>query len=469
MDLSFRFFSRFGDLVILSVITLIGVAIRASFVFDPVRYDEAYTYLNFVRLPFVTTLSDYSLPNNHILHSLLVKCFVLLFGDTELVLRSVALFFGVILIPFTYYVARLYVSRVYALFVSLCVAFSHYAIFYSVNARGYTLSAFLLLLGVLILHRCVSDRTLKYPLFLGLISASALFTVPSNAPFILALYVGWFYLMQTRHVIRWYPLFFSGFFGIFVTLLLYSGVIARSGLGQITNNDFVARLTYHEFFSRLAISLNEWITSFTLDTPLVFSVFLLGFFLVGLWISVRSRQIPGLLFVVTGVWLVVCAQLPPSRVLFPLVPFFYLLVLQGFEFLYMLYHRYFDISRYYFYIITIFLVYFIFFSRFSIASLPETGYFPDHRAACNKIHEISTRNDRVKVVDGDAAFDFCYFKDDLEYYKDFSGKVYWVYTDNSYGRDWINQNLAGIPYTQEACIGTVNIVSVMFDPRTFSQ
>ena len=464
-----NFLTRHRNAVVLTVITLIGAVLRVFFVFDPVRYDEAYTYLNFVRLPLITTLTDYSLPNNHILHSILAKASVLLIGDSEFGLRFVALLFGVLMIPLTWYVARLYVSQRLVLLVSLCVAFSHYAIFYSVNARGYTLSAFLLLVGTLVLQHCLSDRTLKSPILLAIVSALALFTVPSNAPFILTLYLVWFLAVISNRFVRWYAFFLSGFFGILSTLLLYGGVIVRSGLGQITNNDFVARLSYHEFFSRLATSLNEWITSFTLDTPLLLAVILLGFFVVGWWTSVKARQIPGLLFVVTGIWLVVFAQLPPSRVLFPLLPFFYVLVVQGFLVTYARFSRFAAASHYYSYGAGLLMVATTFFSHFCISSLPETGYFPDHRAACEKIHEISSRHDRVKVIDGDASFDFCFFKNDLDYYKEFSGKVYWVYTDNSYGRDWVERNLAGITYTDEATVGTVKIVSVYFDPTKLSQ
>lgn len=60
------------NLVALAVICVIGFAIRLRFLFQPMRYDEAFTYVRYASKPLYRGLSDYSFPNNHIFHTLLV-------------------------------------------------------------------------------------------------------------------------------------------------------------------------------------------------------------------------------------------------------------------------------------------------------------------------------------------------------------------------------------------------------------
>ena len=66
---------------ILGGITLIGVLLRLLDINKYIAYDEAYTFIHFASRPFKHILADYSAPNNHIFHTILVGISYRLFGE----------------------------------------------------------------------------------------------------------------------------------------------------------------------------------------------------------------------------------------------------------------------------------------------------------------------------------------------------------------------------------------------------
>src|SRR5919201_72501 len=73
--------------VALAIIAVIGINLRLLYIHQPMRYDEAVTYMYFVRQPWWQALSDYTYPNNHVFHTLLAKAAVSAFGNTPWALR----------------------------------------------------------------------------------------------------------------------------------------------------------------------------------------------------------------------------------------------------------------------------------------------------------------------------------------------------------------------------------------------
>ena len=60
-------------LIIILLIIVAGVFARLLFLGYPMQYDESYTVVVFAQRPWRNLISDYSLPNNHIFYSILVK------------------------------------------------------------------------------------------------------------------------------------------------------------------------------------------------------------------------------------------------------------------------------------------------------------------------------------------------------------------------------------------------------------
>src|SRR5687767_3647056 len=71
----------------LGVIMLIGLYLRSIDLNQPIAYDEAYTFIHFASRPFKHILADYSAPNNHIFHTILVGISYRLFGGEAWALR----------------------------------------------------------------------------------------------------------------------------------------------------------------------------------------------------------------------------------------------------------------------------------------------------------------------------------------------------------------------------------------------
>ena len=137
-----------ASLVLLAAITAAGAAVRALALRQPVNYDEAFTYITYVRRPLWVSLSDYSYPNNHVLHTLLAHLSTRVFGMGPVALRLPAFIAGVAIVPLTYLVARKLSDDASAIVAAALVAASEVLIAFSVLARGYSLltAAFLLAL-----------------------------------------------------------------------------------------------------------------------------------------------------------------------------------------------------------------------------------------------------------------------------------------------------------------------------------
>src|SRR5689334_12170590 len=63
---------------------VIALATRLAHLRQTMRHDEAYTFLHYATAPLTTALSDYTYPNNHLFHTLLVWISTRLFGGSEI-------------------------------------------------------------------------------------------------------------------------------------------------------------------------------------------------------------------------------------------------------------------------------------------------------------------------------------------------------------------------------------------------
>lgn len=127
------------EYVVIAVLMLIGVGIRLWYVNQPMRFDEATTVTLYARSPWYIGLANYTMPNNHLLNTLLVRFSLLVGGDREWVIRLPALLAGLFCLPLTYVYARLMYSRETALLALAWLCISLPFVDMSTNARGYTM------------------------------------------------------------------------------------------------------------------------------------------------------------------------------------------------------------------------------------------------------------------------------------------------------------------------------------------
>ena len=164
--------------IALAILLSLGVALRALYLAQPMRYDEAVTYMYFVRLPWAEALSTYTYPNNHLFHTALAKASVAVFGNYPWALRLPALLAGILVLPASYVVVRaLYGARA-AIIAAGLVGASGVLVLYSTNARGYSLTvlAFLVLVLLALRLRAASDH--RQWIGFAVVAALGLWTIP---------------------------------------------------------------------------------------------------------------------------------------------------------------------------------------------------------------------------------------------------------------------------------------------------
>lgn len=103
------------ELVALVVILVVAAAVRLAFIGPPVRYDEVFSFQQYAFQPWHHIVTDYTYPNNHILHSLALHAVWRVFGGAAEVLRIPASLAGILLVPATYALGRLLYDRTAAL------------------------------------------------------------------------------------------------------------------------------------------------------------------------------------------------------------------------------------------------------------------------------------------------------------------------------------------------------------------
>lgn len=144
----------------LALIVVVGAAIRLAYLNEPMRYDEAYSFLHYARLPLSAIVRTYDTANNHILSNLLVHFSYYHLGGDRWMLRLPALLAGVAAPLAGYWAAREMFDRDAGLWTAALVATSEPLVDFSVNARGYTLAILFLLLALALGVRVVRTQSL---------------------------------------------------------------------------------------------------------------------------------------------------------------------------------------------------------------------------------------------------------------------------------------------------------------------
>ena len=296
--------------IFLAIILISGLMLRLAAINDPVTYDEAYTYVAFASRSLWGIVSDYSLPNNHIFHSLLVHFSVTLFGNHPWSIRIPALLAGLAIILVAYGFGKSLYSRESGLAAAALTAYFPELIHFSTEARGYSLVG-LFTLVIFWLGWHVSQPKVRRTMLNGVISSENKFQLMGFGPKVWcdalpwalltfctalgfwtiptmlfpagALYLWLFIHGLTDKLTRGRKYFISFFLsGLGVgalTFLLYAPVLKISGWQKLLANGFVQPVNAQEYFdSVLATRLLDTWQTWTKDIPLLLTMILvLGF------------------------------------------------------------------------------------------------------------------------------------------------------------------------------------------------
>lgn len=314
-------------LLLVGLPTLLAVLVRVPFLKQPMRYDEALTFNEFASRPLYYALSFYPDPNNHLLNTLLMHLVFLAAGNQPWLLRLPALVAGVLLVPATYWLARLLYGPGAAVLAAVLVAASSYVIEYSTNARGYTLEALCFVTMLALVIVAARRRSLSALLLAALVAAAGAYAVPTML-YGVAIAAAWLAIdhrIAARHLVA------SGLVLGLVTVLLYLPVIVISGPDKLAANRFVVPLPLAELPGELAHSLGSTWGFWNRDVPFVLAALLVVGFGITVFSELRDRRMPlGLLAALVCLLLVLVQRVAPfERVWLFLLPVYLIVASAG--------------------------------------------------------------------------------------------------------------------------------------------
>ncbi len=307
---------------ILVVLVLLAFAGSWIWVEKPMQHDESYTFIAFSERSFVNIISDYHLPNNHVLNSILIHVLYKAFGNpSPVIVRLPSLLAGVICVPLAFVWARKQYGRYTALVAAGFVGYLPWLKLQSTNGRGYMLMAMFTLLMLILAERVRENKDWFAWILLIFATVLNFYTLP------IALYPFGIISLWLCLSALWGDMApeYGGFWRFFRYLVVYgliSGVLVfllyspiflfGSGWDSFFNNPFVESLGWQAFLQTLPIRLGETIRDWQLDIPTWFSI-VLG---IGVALSVifhkqgKSGKVPMQFSVLLALTLIFIVQRP---------------------------------------------------------------------------------------------------------------------------------------------------------------
>jgi hypothetical protein len=326
-------------LLILSVIIILGAFFRYAYLWRPMGHDETYTFMAFASRGLRVSITDYHLPNNHVFHTILVSLFYQMFGDSPAVIRLPTFLAGILIIPATYLLGRIFYKSSVGLVGASIVASLAVLIDYSTTARGYTIITLFALLIVSLAAYVKDHRNLLAWGLLVIFSSLGLYTNPTMV-YPIGMAYTWLLLSKLIHDVSdsygtkyFLYLLFSSLAIIIIALMLYLPIILNSGLQSVIGNDVIEALSWSDFIQSIEPRIrNTWLEWNRALPPSISLIALIGlaasFFVPKL---PKKRRMPlilaGILWI--GTALVVQRVAPWPRIWLFLLPFFVIWISAG--------------------------------------------------------------------------------------------------------------------------------------------
>jgi len=386
----------------------IGVVVRGYFLSQPIRGDEAFTFLNFANQDF-SSLFDYQVPNNHVFHTLLVKISTLLWGASPASIRFPVFLAGILSIFFVFYLSRsINGAKNSGVFAALAVAVFPYLILYSTNARGYSIITLLSLIIAFVGFQYASNPSTPGMILLSILSAFGMLTIPTMAMPIAGIFCWIICLLfvnkySLKAIIGDFAIPFSVLTGI-LTLILYTPVILVSnGLDAIVSNKFVQSQSWSEFFAQFIPQTGETFYELCRDIPTVALAVIFILVIIGLYRLAKNGNWSALLILPTfffgsAVVLLIQHTAPYPRTWIFIIPFILLVCDSGLSYILQLIPRRIQplINTVLFMAGFLFAGYLM--SANIITKYPDTSAFPEAPIAVEYLKPILKSDDVIRMT-----------------------------------------------------------------------
>jgi hypothetical protein len=273
---------------------MIGIVARSYFLSEPMRGDEAFTFLNYAN-DNLASLFNYSDPNNHVLNTLLIKVATFFFQASPASIRFPAFLAGVLAIVIGFYAARtLENDKNAGVLTATTLAVFPYLILFSTNARGYSLILLFTLLLALSGLAFVNSLSKTHIFLMALWVALGMLAIP-----VMILPVtGIFLWVVCLLFLKKYPLnvILSGFvlpFGILsgvFTAAFYVPVIAANGIWAVIANKFVQPETWERLAPQITPHIQQSFAELSRDIHPVVLLLMAALAVLGMVQAARQRN-----------------------------------------------------------------------------------------------------------------------------------------------------------------------------------
>src|SRR5262245_18060263 len=162
--------------IILPVLVVVGALLRFYRLDTGLWYDEIATLIASVRPPLLDIITHFPGNNGHALYSVLAHTSVELLGEMPWTVRLPAALFGVAAIPALYLLGTAVTSKLEALLAASILTVSYHAIWFSQNARGYSLLLFCVIVSTYLLLRWFDEERRSLAIWYALVTAFGAYT-----------------------------------------------------------------------------------------------------------------------------------------------------------------------------------------------------------------------------------------------------------------------------------------------------
>jgi hypothetical protein len=273
----------------LGLILVVGFILRIRDINGYMTHDESYTFVVYASTSLFNIVTNYQLPNNHVLNSLLIFLSTHLFGIQPWVIRLPALLAGLLTILASYALAKAIYDRYTGLLAALIVAVLPGAVVYSSSGRGYSLVALFTLLSLWLADYVRRHKNLFAWSLLVFFSALGFYAVPVML-FPFGMVFVWLvletlvaasppYASKIDFLKHWLV---AGFSTALLVLLLYTPIFIFTGADKVFANSWVLPQSWNGYFASLPSSAFAIWSYWTGAIPPMLSILALAGFVLGL-------------------------------------------------------------------------------------------------------------------------------------------------------------------------------------------
>ena len=308
--------------IILGLI-IFAAALRIPTLGSPLIEDEAISFNRYIDVPWQKLIFFYQDTNQHTLFLLISKFFIWVFGETEIIYRLPSFLFGVLSIPLMYRLGLVMkFSRSAAVLAALLMTLSWPHLKYSMEARGYGITIFLVLLVIFSAIQLLNNSRWVWGGVLIGSGFAITMALPSNLFFLGSLTIftimgGWFESEKNR-------LNFKRLFWIAIPQLIMFALIAVYFLVIYEQLKYGKDIQPQSLDGKRIFEIGELLVA-----PWGFFIYL--FFTIGAWRlkEVRERIIFGSVFLIPMILTVITGALGYARIYIYWLPFIFLLSAYG--------------------------------------------------------------------------------------------------------------------------------------------